>query len=148
MNDQSVIDAVRAELKRLGQGKAIHVSANAGIVTLSGQVRDSALKRVVAQEILRLPEVLEVRNELTVPPPPGDVRDQLRQLLAAEGVVADRITIATENGVVTLSGDAEGWFDRDAAERLAWTLPGVRKVVNDVRIPPEAPNPETAERTP
>ena len=92
--------------------------------------------------------MLEVRNELALPPPPGDVPEQLRALLAAEGVTAARITIAAENGAVVLGGDADGWFDRDAAERLAWTLPGVRKVVNDIRIPPEAPNPESAERTP
>jgi len=89
MSDKSLIEAVRAELQRLGQGEAIHASADAGIVTLSGQVRDKTLKRVIAQEILRLPRVSEVQNELTVPPPIGDIREQLRRLLAEEGVAAD-----------------------------------------------------------
>lgn len=59
--------------------------------------------------------------------------------------VAD-IGVAVDGGAVQLSGDAPGWFDRDAAERLAWALPRVRQVINNIRIPPGTVDPELAER--
>lgn len=41
-----------------------------------------------------------------------------------------------------LSGKAAGWFGRDAAERLAWTLPGVRSVNSRIMLPPDAVQPD------
>lgn len=148
MTDLSVTEAVRAELARLGQSGNVSVHAFHGGVTLTGVVADSRLKQLIAQEILRLPEVMDVRNELEIPPPAGDLREQLLRLLGDEGVRISEMKISAENGVIALSGEAEGWFDRDAAERLAWQLPAVCKVVNNIGIPPGAADPQIAEQRP
>lgn len=146
MTQSSIVESVRAELKRLGCGDEIQVRAQGGVVTLSGRVADAQARRMIRQEILRLPQVLDLRNELEPPAPAGDLATQVRALLARESVRIGDLTVAAEGGVVTLSGAAEGWFDRDAAERLAWTLPGVHEVRNEVRIPPDAVDPNAAER--
>jgi osmotically-inducible protein OsmY len=148
MSELTVVEAVRAELKRLGQADNIEVHAHDGVVTLEGSVASRPLKRVIGQEILRLPQVNEVRNELRTPLPALDLSARLRALLQAEAVVASGIRIEAQDGVIRLAGEAEGWFDRDAAERLAWTLPGVRTVINEIAIPPDAPDPQAAEQRP
>jgi osmotically-inducible protein OsmY len=147
MSDQSVVEAVQAELARLGQ-TSIEVDAHDGVVTLAGQVGDAQLRRILVQEILRLPQVLEVRNELEPPAPEGDLPSQLRQLMRSEGVAITGLMIEPIAGGLRLRGQAQGWFDRDAADRLAWSLPGVREVLNEITIPPDAPDPELAERRP
>jgi osmotically-inducible protein OsmY len=147
MRDQLVVETVQAELARLGQ-QEIEVHVHNGVVTLVGQVADERLRQVLAQEILRLPQVLEVRNELALPAPEGDLPSQLRQLMESEGVAVAGLTIEPIEGGLRLRGQAQGWFDRDATDRLAWSLPGVREVINEISIPPDAPDPELAERRP
>lgn len=148
MTDLSVTEAVRAELTRLGQKDNVSVHAHNGVVTLTGQVADHMSKQVIGQEVLRLPQVLDVRNQLEVPLPAGDMRTQLLQLLDDENAHIRDLNISAESGVITLSGEADGWFDRDAAARLCWMLPAVQKVVNNIRIPPGAADPELAEQSP
>lgn len=148
MSDASVIEAVRTELARLGQAANVQAHERNGVVTLTGRVADSNLRRIVGQEILRLPQVLGLNNELVVPPHAGDLRHRLLEQLQLQGVDTRGMSVTVENGTVRLSGDAPGWFDRDAAQRLAWALPGVRKVINDIRIPPDAADPEVADQRP
>lgn len=147
MHEQSVVEAVQTELARLGH-KHIEVHAHDGVVTLAGQVAEDHLRRVLVQEILRLPQVLEVRDELKPPALEGDLPSQLRQLMSSQGVAVVGLTIELTEGGLRLGGQAQGWFDRDAADRLAWSLPGVREVINEISIPPDAPDPELAERRP
>jgi hypothetical protein len=68
--------------------------------------------------------------------------------MESEGVAVAGLTIEPTEGGLRLRGEAQGWFDRDAADRLAWSLPGVREVLNEISIPPDAPDPELAERRP
>jgi osmotically-inducible protein OsmY len=150
MSQQSVLAAVAAQLERLGKAGQVRASARDGVVTLSGRVADEDERRVVVQEVLALDEVADVHDQLEIPLPPGDPAVQLKGLLAAEGVAAENLQIEAAGGVITLKGRAQSWFDRDAAERLAWTLPGVRQVVTRWRYRP-APwtpgsSPESATR--
>lgn len=142
MSEQTLLEAVTAELRRLGQAENVRVSAADGVVTLRGRVADDEQRTIIAQEVLRLRNVAKVRNELEVPLPAGELRDQLESLLARAGARISDMVIDATGDEVTIRGKAEGWFDRDAAGRLAWTLPGVRRVVNEVVIPPDAVDPE------
>lgn len=81
MSDPSIIEAVKAEIARLGQAANIQVQERNGVVTLTGRVADGNLRRIVGQEILRLPQVLGLMNQLVVPPHAGDLRRQLLERL-------------------------------------------------------------------
>lgn len=142
MDNATLTEAVRAELSRLGPLPALEAKMADGIVTLSGSVPDADLRRRVEQQLLALPEVLDVHNYLDVTPPCDGLQGQLLTVLASEGVATGDLRVVVEDGVVTLSGQASGWFDRDAMGRLAWTLPGVREVVNRVALPPGAVEPD------
>ncbi len=142
MDNASLIKAVRAELGRMGPLPHVEATMGDGIVTLSGSVASEAMRRRIEQQLLDLPEVLDVHNYLDVQPPGDGLADHLIAVLAREGVAAPGLRIAIDDGVVTLSGEAESWFDRDAMDRLAWALPGVREVVNRMTLPPGAVEPD------
>lgn len=142
MDSSTLTEAVRAELERIGPLPAVEARMADGIVTLSGAVVDADLSRRIEQRLLALPEVLDVHNYLDVTPPCEGLKAQLLALLAAEAVSTAELGVAVERGVVTLSGQASSWFDRDAMDRLAWTLPGVREVVNQVALPAGAVEPD------
>jgi hyperosmotically inducible protein len=46
------------------------------------------------------------------------------------------VTASVKDGVATLSGEARTEVDRDSALSLANYMPGVREVVNDIRVAP------------
>ncbi|WP_293677421.1 BON domain-containing protein [uncultured Phenylobacterium sp.] len=143
MDSRTLQDIVDIEVQRLGGGAPICAKVSDGVVTLSGAVQDDVRRIVIEQELLRRPEVLDVHNHLQVPPPMGDTQTQLLALLERDHVPAVGLQIEAEDGAVTLSGAAANWFDRDAAERLAWALPGVRSVENRIALPPGAVQPDT-----
>ncbi|HEX5380437.1 MAG TPA: BON domain-containing protein [Phenylobacterium sp.] len=111
------------------------------VVTLSGEVPDHQLRTVLEQELLGLAEVSDIQSQLHVALPGGDVGERLGKMLAWEGATIRGLKVAETDGVVSLAGEAEGWFDRDALERLAWALPGVREVINRVTLPAGAVDP-------
>lgn len=142
MNSQTLQEIVAIEVKRLSGGAPVAAAVADGVVTLTGAVQDDERRVLIEQELLRLPEVLDVHNHLEVATPAGDLRTKFRALLEREEVPTTGITIEAEDGAVVLSGRAASWFDRDAAQRLAWTLPGVRSVENRITLPPEAVEPD------
>jgi osmotically-inducible protein OsmY len=141
MDNSQLQKAVRAELSRISGAGEIESESADGIVVLSGVVADPQKAREVEQRLLALPEVMDVHNYLRVAAPSDGFEARLRALLEREGVADAGLEIRYADGVVTLSGEAEGWFDRDAMGRLAWTLAGVREVDNRVTLPAGAVEP-------
>lgn len=142
MDDKALKDIVAAAVDRLADGATIAATVSQGVVTLTGAVQDEMRRTLIEQELLALPDIRDVRNHLHVAAPPGDAKMQLRLLLERENVAIRGMKIEEEDGVISLSGAAASWFDRDAAERLAWSLPGVRKVVNGLTLPAGAADPD------
>ena len=142
MSANPLQDLVAAEVRRLAPDASVEVSLVDGVATLVGEAPDEASRRRIEQGLLQLAEVADVHNHLRVPPPVGDLRSQLVALLARDGVSLPQLEIEAADGLLTLYGRAEAWFDRDAAERAAWTLPGVKAVANRIILPEGAVTPE------
>jgi osmotically-inducible protein OsmY len=70
------------------------------------------------------------------------IRDDLARTLALDPWVdAQAITIYVRDGEVTLEGEVEEMHARRAAGEDAWDTPGVKDVVNDLRLRrPEGPS--------
>ncbi|HZS81418.1 MAG TPA: BON domain-containing protein [Stellaceae bacterium] len=115
----------------------ISIKVEHGIVTLEGEV-DWQYQRVEAEnDIHRLSGVRAVINNIKVGArvAPADVRAKIRAALERDAELeANRISIAVENGKVVLGGTVKGWTEREAAERAAWSAPGVREVEDRIEL--------------
>jgi len=66
-----------------------------------------------------------------------EVKEKLEKALARSAEVeASRIMVQTDGGKVTLTGKVRAWYERDIAERAAWSAPGVTEVQNRIAIEP------------
>lgn len=79
---------------------------------------------------------------LASPPDDSDVTAAVEdELLVDEVVSLNDIDVTTIQGVVTLTGTADSWTERERAAAIAETVRGVRSVVNEVEV--EVPRPRS-----
>lgn len=119
---------------------AVKVLVADGHVTLSGNVAQ-AYQRVAAETAVHpLWGVVSVSNEITVmgpsakPANPDQISDNIRRALNRGWFAADTVHVSTQGGIVTLSGSATTYRDRDLAIATAWAAPGTKAVENHIRI--------------
>lgn len=144
--DQDVASAVRAKLNK-SQYKDVQVNVDAnGVATLSGTVGDYEYKVDADKLVHKVKGVSAVRNDIQVSGP--DVPDaQLQKTLIGKissdtigyGNMFDAISISVQNGVVTLSGHAHDYPNRDSALAVASTTPGVKDVIDEIEVDPVSP---------
>jgi osmotically-inducible protein OsmY len=148
--DEEVQRDVLEELKWDARVKPneIGVAVNDGIVTLTGWV-DSYTKKWAAEEaahrvkgVKAVANDVEVRLSTTAERTDADVAAAVVRALEWDAMVpADRVKVTVSKGWVTLEGDLEWQFEKEAAERAARRITGVRGVTNLIRIAPSKPSP-------
>jgi osmotically-inducible protein OsmY len=115
----------------------ITVKVEKGIVTLMGDV-DWQFQKVDAEHVVhKLSGVIDVVNQIRVASPvrASEVKEKIQKALERSAdVEASRITVQTEGGRVVLSGKVRAWYERDIAERAAWSAPGVTEVQDHLTI--------------
>lgn len=115
----------------------ITVKVEHGIVTLSGEV-DWQFQRAEAEyDVRKLSGVRSVINDVRVAPRlrPGDIRSSIHAALERNAELeASRITVSVSGGKVTLTGKVNAWTEREAAERAAWSVPGVTEVEDKIEL--------------
>lgn len=115
-----------------------------GVVTLTGHLRSHAQKRAVEHAVRRVKGVRALAVEMEVQLPAEHERTDADVALAAERALEwnvlvpdDKIRVLVENGAVTLSGQVEWQYQRQAAEDSVRDLMGVRSVANQVVVRPK-----------
>ena len=117
----------------------IAVKVEKGVVTLTGEVDWQFQKTEADHVVHKLSGVVDVVNEVRVASPVHayEVKEKLEKALQRSAEVeASRITVETEGGKVILKGKVNAWYERDIAERAAWSAPGVTEVQNRITIEP------------
>jgi osmotically-inducible protein OsmY len=145
MTDKEIQQAVLRELEwePLVKSTEIGVSVKDGIVTLSGHV-DSYTKRYYAERAAkRVYGVKAVVNELEVKLPSSSERTDediaraaVRALEDRVTVPHDRIKVTVRDSWITLEGEVEWQYQREAAEAAVRHLTGVKGVINLITIKP------------
>ena len=121
----------------------IGVTANAGVVTLSGHVDSYARKHAAEMAAGRVKGVKAVAEEIEVRLPFETQRsDEAIAAAAIErlswnvSVPKDSVKVKVEKGWVTLTGQVDWWYQKDAAEHDIRPLLGVTGVSNQTTIKP------------
>ncbi len=121
----------------------IGVTANAGVVTLSGHVDSYAKKHAAETAARRVKGVRAVAEEIEVRLPFETKRSDEEIAAAAierlswnVSVPKDSVQVKVEQGWVTLTGQVDWWYQKDAAEHDIRPLLGVVGVSNLATIKP------------
>ena len=117
---------------------SVTVKVEHHVLTLHGEVKWN-FERVAAEQAVRyLPGVIAVANAITLgttEPSVPQVREQIKAALERQAAKdANSIHIDTTGHTVTLTGHASSWQSMEDAAAAAWAAPGVRSVLDNVKL--------------
>ena len=121
----------------------IGVSVKDGIVTLSGIVHAFLEKLDAERAAKRVAGVVGLANDVEVRPrdqrPDGELAHAAVEALKAHTSVPEgQVSPVVKHGVVTLEGEVEWQFQREAALAVVRGLRGVKYVINQIALKPTA----------
>jgi osmotically-inducible protein OsmY len=115
----------------------VKVKVQNGWVTLAGHV-DWQYQRAAAESSVRklsgvvgVSNLIEIRNRVKA----ADVKKRIEEALKRNASLeANAIRVSVQDNKVTLEGTVHAWSERTAAERAAWSAPGVSAVDDRLRM--------------
>jgi hyperosmotically inducible protein len=120
---------------------SIKTESKDGVVTLTGTVADASHKSLAEDTVASLPGVVSVDNQLVVsgtqPAEHSDAWITMKvktALLFHRNVSATGTTVYTDNGVVTLQGEASSMAEKELTTEYAKDVDNVKEVKNDMTI--------------
>jgi hyperosmotically inducible periplasmic protein len=142
--DASIQTSVTHKLGDNKKFENVKSSVEDGIVTLSGTVNLYQDKLGAAKAAKKQKNVQGVRNLIEVAGPAvtdAQLTDQLSRKLYYDRVgwydaAFNYYTLSVKDGVATIGGETYNEVGRDSALAIAYRMPGVKDVVNDIRVSP------------
>ncbi len=110
-----------------------------GWITLEGQVEWQYQKSTAESAVRRIKGVKGVSNLIMLKPhtQPSEIKKKIQEAFRRNAEVdANRIVVETNGGEVILKGTVRSWIEREEAERVAWSAPGVTKVEDHIVVAP------------
>ena len=133
-------DAVAAIKSQLPiYSEHIKVVVKNGWVTLEGQVEWQYQRSTAETAVRRIKGVKGVSNLIQLKPraAPAEIKKKIQEAFKRNAEVdANRIMVETNGGEVILKGTVRSWIEREEAERVAWSAPGVTKVEDHIIVSP------------
>jgi len=138
-SDTDIAESAEVALKwnTLVPVDAIKLTVDHGWVTLQGAVEWDYQRRSVEKAIRPLMGVVGISNEITLrnQPKAADLSRKIEAALMRQAMrEAEHIRVDVDGATVKLTGKVHSWQERDAAQGVAWSAPGVLAVVNDLRV--------------
>lgn len=140
MSDSAITDRVK---RSINDYKDVSVSTDNGVVRLSGTVQNEAEKELVLQKTRAVTGVNSVKDDLMLNTNKSSVGEYIddsaitgsvkTKFLGQKGLDSLDISVSTNNGVVTLTGDVDNAAQIPLAESVAKQADGVRNVVNNLK---------------
>ena len=118
------------------QGK-IRLTVDHAWVTMQGEVEWDYRRHSAEKAIRPMMGVVGISNEVTLRARPKatnlsrSIEEALTRQASRE---AKHIQVDVEGATVKLSGTVHSWQERDAAQGVAWSAPGVHIVINELRV--------------
>jgi osmotically-inducible protein OsmY len=120
----------------------ISVAAEEGVVTLTGFVHSYAEKLAAEKAAKRVYGVKVVANDIEVKPKfafsdPEIARNVVLALQTRVSVPDNKIKATVKDGWITLEGQVDWQYQRQAAEAAVKYLNGVNGVINNIQVKPQ-----------
>jgi osmotically-inducible protein OsmY len=110
-----------------------------GWLTLEGAVEWQYQKTTAENAVRKVKGVKGVTNVITVKPKvePSELKRKIMEAFKRNAEVdANRITVEANGSEVILKGTVRSWIEREEAERVAWSAPGITKVEDRIVVSP------------
>jgi osmotically-inducible protein OsmY len=110
-----------------------------GWLTLEGAVEWQYQKTTAENAVRHVRGVKGVTNVISVKPKvePTDIKAKILEAFKRNAEVdANRITVETHGSEVILKGTVRSWIEREEAERVAWSAPGITFVDDRIVVSP------------
>jgi osmotically-inducible protein OsmY len=117
----------------------IKLTAKDGWITLEGAVEWQYQKTSAENVVRKVKGVKGVTNLITVAPKvePADLKRKIMEAFKRNAEVdANRIEVETKGSEVILKGTVRSWIEREEAERVAWSAPGITHVEDRIIVSP------------
>jgi len=140
--DPQIQDEVQKVLQSNPKFQNVHATIEDGIVMLTGTVKLYFDKLEAEKKIKHVKHVEGVRNHIEVETTvPDDVlleklANKLRYDRIGYGIMFNNLKLGVQNGVVTVSGEVRDYPAKDSALAIIATEPGVKDVVDDIKVLP------------
>jgi len=140
--DSDIQTRVTQQLTKKQDFRNLQASTEDGIVTLSGSVDLYQQKLDAAKKVRKLDKVQGVRNLIAVSSsaPDAELEAKLERKLHYDRIGYDNqfnfIEVSVKNGTATLTGETRTDVGRDSALALANYMPGVKDVVDNIKVSP------------
>lgn len=116
---------------------AVKVKAENGWITLSGELEWDYQRDAAKGAVRYLLGVVGVTDEMMLKPRASmtPVKSEIEAALKRRAKSdSQQISVDVQGANVTLSGTVRSWSERELAADSAWSTPGVRKVIDNIRI--------------
>jgi osmotically-inducible protein OsmY len=150
--DEAIRNDVIAEIEsepEIREPARIGVAVRNGVVTLTGSVSSYPEKQAAERAARRVDGVKAVANDIEVKLPTSAIRSDTDIAAAAVNALRwdiqvpdERIKVTVRDGWVTLEGDVDYWYQKQAAERDVRSLQGVKGVINNIKVVTPRVSPE------
>ena len=133
-------DAVTAIKSQLPiSWEKIKITVKNGWVTLEGNVEWQYQRQTAENAVRHVKGVRGVSNMIQLKPraEPSEIKRKIQDAFRRNAEVdANRIEVETRGSEVVLKGTVRSWIEREEAERVAWSAPGVTKVEDRIVVSP------------
>lgn len=146
LSERTDVDIARAAANVLDWNTAvprdhIKVTVRHGWITLEGEVQWNHHRTAAERAVEHLSGVKGLTNAITVKPhaTPTEIVGHIDAALRRNAYLDARtIRVETHGHKVILRGNVRSYFEREEAERVAWSAPGVSQVENHLLVTPES----------
>ena len=115
----------------------IRVVVKDGWVTLEGEVEWNYQREIAENAVRPLRGVRGISNLIKVKPKvePSELKHKIEEAFRRHAEIdAQRVTVEVNGSEVVLRGTVRSWAERQEAERVAWSAPGITKVDNRIVV--------------
>ncbi|MEX3007247.1 BON domain-containing protein [Hoeflea sp. TYP-13] len=115
----------------------VQAKVRGGFVTLTGEVEWQHQRSHILQQVQHVGGIKGLANHITLKerPTPANVKKEIEAALYRNSEKeAQQINVTVSGNTVTLNGEVRDFYERDMIEDAAWSAPGVRYVVDNIRI--------------